>query len=139
MKRTLRENITTLPYNLHDMHVTGLIVDGNDIILQFKDGIYQNMIDGERVKGEIRFHKADRDFCFAYVLDFCGNEGTFTGRKQFLADFAEKNKTLDFEIIDETYGYNSSRFAGWLWSGEKPKECVLELYHFGSMEYITKE
>jgi len=139
MKQTLRDNIVGLPYSLHDMHVTELVINGNDLIFKFMDGFEQNIVNGVLVKGEICFHEADLDSCFVYVLDFCGNEGSFTGHKYAFADFTAENKKIDFEIIDETYGYNSSKLAGWLWGGEEPKECILDLYHFGAMEYITEE
>lgn len=139
MKRTPRDNIDGLPYSLHDMRVTRLRVDGDELAMEFESGFVRTAPPCVNVNGEICFHSVDWDFCYAYVLDFCGNEGSFTGRKQPLAGFAAENHGLSFEIIDETYGCNKSRFAGWLSSGDGFKECVIEIYHLGSMEYLTEE
>lgn len=139
MKRTTRENITGLPYSLHDMRVTEMQINEDELTLKFADGFERIGKACTRVDGELCFHKVDWDFCFAYVLDFASNAGSFTGRKQFLQDFALENSKLDFEIVDETYGYNSSKFAGYLSVGSELKECNIEIYHLGAMEYVTRE
>ena len=45
----------------------------------------------------------------------------------------------NFTIIDETYGYNQSKFSGFLSVGTEIKECMIEVYHLGDMEYITEK
>lgn len=46
---------------------------------------------------------------------------------------------IDLEIIDETYGYNQSKFSGYIYEKNMIKECIIEIYHFNNMKYITEE
>lgn len=139
MKRTIRANIDHLPYSLHDMRVTEMIADGDGLTLRFAGGFVKIAQPCARVAGEIYFSRVDWDFCFVYILDFWGNSGPFTGRKEYLRDFVAANPALSFEIVNEAYGYNSSRFSGYLWLGREMRECVMEIYHLGDMEYRTQE
>lgn len=138
-KTTVRKNIQDLPYSLHDMVVTEMGLQGDQLILGFEHGFVKIADPCLQVDGELRFHKVDQDFCFAYVLDFYGNAGPFSGEKYFLADFAAARPELRFEIVNESYGFNYSRFAGYLYSDGGIKECVVEIYHLGDMEYHTRE
>lgn len=137
MKTTIRDNVTHLPYSLHDMSVTGFEVEGDRLVLQFANGFVKIGDPCEQINGSIAFQQVDWDFCYAYVLDFCGNAGSFTGSKASLADFIAQNKNVLFEIADETYGYNQSKFSGYLSVARSLKECTLEIYHLGDMQYVT--
>ena len=140
MKTTIRNNITDLPYSLHDAVVTGIEVEEDRVTFCFAEGFFKpSENDCIRVGGRVEFTGVDYDFCNAYVLNGAKNEGTFRGRKMPLKAFAKKYKNLRFEIIRETYGYNKSTFSGWLWVKNKPKECILELYHAGDMRYVAEE
>ena len=137
MITTARENITGLPYSMHDMRITGFETDKNRLTLNFKDGFEK--VDGGccvRVEGSIEFITVDWDFSYAYVLDFLGNTGRFEGEKLMLTDFIKRFGGKCFEVIDETYGYNRSKFAGELRKGAGVKECFIEIYHLGDMRYI---
>ncbi len=140
MKTTIRNNVTALPYSLHDAVVTGIEIAENKITFRFAEGFFEPCEgDCKRVGGSIEIEGADHDFCDAYVLSSAKNEGSFRGRKMPLKAFAKKYKELQFEIINETYGYNKSTFSGWLWAKNKPRECILELYHAGDMRYVVEE
>ena len=144
MITVIRENIKNLPYSLHDMTATGMTINGSSVKIDFKDGYEKTDGSGERVSGYILFEDVDFDFCYVYVLDFCGNVGGFTGEKYFLSDFIGNHRDINFEIIDEVYGYNRSKFCGYLRtacdSGQNLydiKECALEIYHGGDMKYCV--
>ncbi len=139
MKTTVRKNITDLPYSLHDAVVTAIECAEDTVIFRFAEGVFEvSEGDCKRVDGFIEIEGVDHDFCDAYVLNCTKNEGSFRGRKMSLKVFADKYKSLRFEIIREAYGYNKSTFSGWLWVKNKPKECILELYHAGDMRYVTE-
>lgn len=136
---TARKNIDALPYSLHDMSVTGFTAAGDTLSMSFEHGFVRIGAPCVQVEGNIEFTGVDWDFCCAYILDICANEGRFTGCKLSFADFMASFIDARFEIADETYGYNRSRFTGYLSAGGSLKECVLELYHSGDMVYITNE
>lgn len=138
MKITYRTNITNLPYSLHDMIVNDFCIEKNTLTMLFQDGFYRIGESCEPVDGYITFDEVDWDFCNAYVLNFSGNEGVFTGEKISLKNFVSKYKKQHFTIIDESYGYNTSKFSGYLSDGKELKECFIEIYCLGDMKYITK-
>lgn len=113
------------------------------LLLEFEHGFVSTLEPYMQVEGKIEFAKVDWDFSFAYIIEFpdgslCGNQGNFTGHKMELLDFIQQNKELRFEIIDETYGYNTTKLDGYLWGDTKIKECRLEIYHLGDMSYIVR-
>ena len=73
-----------------------------------------------------------------YLLDFTGNIGSFTGEKMYLKDFVKQFINANFSIIDETYGYNQSKFEGFLTMGGTVKECLVEIYHLGDMLFVEE-
>ncbi|NLW69978.1 MAG: hypothetical protein GX061_02695 [Eubacteriaceae bacterium] len=149
MKITERENITNLPYSLHDMRVNAMERKGDNLIMRFEGGYLKLGEACEQVGGYIEFEKVDFDFCFVYVLDICANEGDFIGHKYLLADFIKHKDcgsladstiyNAPFEIVGETYGYNTSVFEGYLYVGEGIRECVIDVYHFGAMRYVAEK
>lgn len=141
MKETIRNNIVDLPYSLHDARVNKITIQGENIVLYFSRGFYKPVNnDCLPVKGAaISIQGLDLDFCNAYLLDTAGSCGKFTGEKFSLEEFASRFADIDFEIIDETYGYNQSNFSGYLYNAGDIKECIMEMYHLGDMRYITKD
>lgn len=143
---TIRKNITGLAYSLHDAHITGIKLkkydkesQTADIKIKFKDGFYEPK-DGDclPVPGYLLFENVDLDFSNVYIMSIRGlNYGKIKGRKYSLKKFIKKYQEMDMEIIDETYGYNGSNFAGWFYDGKDIKEFIIELYHTGAMKYIT--
>lgn len=140
MRETERKNIAGLPYSLHDAHIRKIKIKEKTVELFFDKGYYVPKNDDcILVDGYIEIQKADFSFCHVYILSTDGRRGKFSGRKYSLKRFVKKYPNVRMEIIDETYGYNQSKFAGYLYKGKKVKEFMLEIYHFGSMRYITKE
>ena len=142
MKESIRKNIVDLPYSLHDARVNQITIEAQSVQLHFSKGYYEPVDDDcVPVKGNriVSIEGLDFDFCSIYLLDIKRNHGKFTGEKLSLKVFINKFPTINFEIIDETYGYNQSRFSGYLYLGRKMKECIIELYHFGDMKYLVEE
>ena len=138
MKRTIRENIIA-PYSLHDMNVISFEIEGDNLIMRTQSGMIKCGGEYSQPEGYVEFQKVDWDFCYAYVLDTTANEATFTGEKMFLQKFISEFQNAGFSIIDETYGYNQTKYSGWLSKGSTVKECVIEIYHMGNMIFVTEE
>lgn len=129
----------SLPYSLHDQRVTGMALHENTLTFRFAGGFWKVDPPCGRVNGSIEFSDVDPEFCTAYVLDFCGNEGRFTGEKFYLTDYIARYGEIPLEIVDETYQYNHAKFSGYLCKGESMIECLVEVYFAGEMRYITTE
>ena len=138
MKRTVRNNIDT-PYSLHDMNVIAFDVAGNDLIMRTQSGLLKTAPVAEQVDGYVELRDVQWDFSYAYLLEVSGNAGIFKGEKLFLKDFVSKVAPLGFCIMDETYGYNMSKFSGYLTFNCHHYECQIEIYHEGAMAYVAEE
>jgi len=128
-----------LPYSLHDMHIIGIDADGDILTLHFQYGFVETTPPWRQVDGSIRFLGVDWDFCYVYRFSTTGNEGRFTGEKQFLHKFVENFHNSGFSVIDETYGFNQSKLAGYLLQSGETQECIIEIYHTGDMQYLLEE
>ena len=138
MKKTIRNNINS-PYTLHDMNACAFDVSDNDIIMKTQSGIVEVASPCRQLDGYVEFHNVQWDFSFVYLLGVTGNVGTFTGEKMFLKDFIEKYKQFGFSIMDETYGYNKTKYNGYLLSNRQHYECVIEIYHEGDMVFVAED
>ncbi|MCQ4937140.1 hypothetical protein [Anaerotignum propionicum] len=141
MKEVIRKNILDLPYSLHDARVSKITMEEEKIILYFSQGFYELRNDDYlAVKGKslISIEGWDLDFCAVYLFDSVGNNGKLSGEKYRLDAFINRFPHMDFEIIDETYGYNQSKFSGYFYEGNKIKECTIDIYHFGNMKYVVQ-
>ena len=138
MKRTIRPNVI-VPYSLHDMRVIEFQVREDTLILRTQSGMSRTTEPYVQPDGYVEFQKVDWDFCFAYTMDILANEGEFHGRKMSLKDFISEFVNSAFEVIDETFGYNSTKFSGWLLQKGHLQECTIELYHLGDMIYVTED
>lgn len=143
MKKITRNNIKNLPYSLHDAVVNSIEFKENGILMHFQDGFYGITKTVTQVNEKIEIENIDWDFSYVYLLEYkdvlCGNVGELRGIKMELRTFVDNYKNYRFEIIDETYGYNTSKFDGYFSDGESEKECRIEIYHLGDMSYIVDE
>ena len=142
MIRTVRENINAA-YDLHDMNVISLEANGNDLILRTQSGMIKIMppsspIPSDQVDGHVEFHEVDWDFCFVYLLEHNGNIGKFKGEKLMLSDFIKKYPIFGFSVMDTAYGYNMTKYSGYLTSQRKFYECFIEIYHKGDMVFVEE-
>ena len=138
MKRTIRDNIIA-QYTLHDMSVCEFEILDNDIVMKTQSGIVEITPLNRQVEGYVEFHNVQWDFSYVYLLGVTGNVGTFTGEKMFLKDFIDKYQQFGFSVMDETYGYNMTKYCGYLTSGGKFCECIIEIYHEGDMVFVAEE
>ncbi len=138
MKRTVRETVHTA-FSLHDMNVFAFEVTDNDIVMRTQSGMVETTAPYRQVDGYVEFHNVQWDFSFVYLLGVTGNVGTFTGEKMFLKEFLDRYKQFGFSIMDETYGYNMTKYNGYLLSNHQHYECVVEIYHEGDMVFVSEE
>jgi len=138
MKEIIRKNIHT-PYSLHDMNVIGFEILDNDLVMTFQSGMCRISDPVEQVDGYVKFLNLDWDFCFVTLIREIVNEGPITGEKMTFLDFIKRYEEFSFSIIDEVFGYNKTKFWGWLSAGESLQECIIELYHLGDMVYVDME
>lgn len=139
MKEIEQKNIIDLPYSLHDARVNKINIASDKVIMHFNEGYYKLENDCKLIKGYIEFSNADLDHCSVYIFDLTGDFGKFSGEKFNLQDFSKTFKNIDLEIVDETYGYNQSKFFGYIYEKDIIKECIIEIYHFNNMKYFTEE
>ena len=137
MIERIRENIHTA-YSLHDMNVTAFEVQDTDIIMRTQSGMVKVFQPCLQVDGHVEFQDVDWDFCFVYLLDIIGNEGVFKGEKMMLKDFIQRYPSFGFSIIDEVYGYNRTKYWGWLTINDNMSECIIEIYHAGDMIFVDE-
>ena len=138
MKRTVRDTVHA-PYTLHDRNVIAFEVSGNDMIMKTESGIVETTPPYRQLDGYVAFHHVQWDFSYVYLLGVTGNVGTFTGEKLFLQDFIARYPSFGFSIMDETYGYNMTKYSGYLLSNRQHCECIVEIYHEGDMVFVTVE
>jgi len=127
------------PYTLHDMSLVNFQLDDNTLILHTKSGMIRTTPPFGRLDGYLEFHQVDWDMSYVYILAFTGNEGVFTGRKLFLREFIRDFQNSVFSVSDETYGFNQTKYNGYLKTQDFFGECVIEIYHIGEMLYVTQE
>lgn len=137
MKHTVRENIHA-PYSLHDMNICSLEVSGDTLLLRTQSGMVRTTPPYSQPDGFVEFHDVRWDHSFVYLLDFTGNAGPFTGEKLFFKDFIGRFDPFGFSVMDETYGYNMSKFTGYLTTKGRFCECIIEIYHEGDMIFVEE-
>ena len=137
MKRTIRQNIKA-PYSLHDMNVIAFEVRGNDLTMRTQSGMIKTGSPCIQTEGYVEFQDVQWDFSYVYLLEHTGNVGTFSGEKMFLRDFIERFKPMGFSIMDETYGYNMTKYSGYLTANGNHYECMVEIYHEGDMAFVEE-
>ena len=138
LKKTIRNNIDTA-FTLHDMNVVSFEIIDNDIVMKTQSGIVEICSPCRQLDGYVEFHNVQWDFSYVYLLGITGNVGTFTGEKMFLKDFIERYKQFGFSIMDETYGYNMTKYCGYLLANRQHCECVVEIYHEGDMVFVSED
>ena len=138
LNKVIRNSINS-PYTLHDMNVFSFEVIDNDIIMRTQSGLIKTDGVCSQVDGYVEFHNVQWDFSFVYLLGVTGNVSTFMGEKMFLKDFIDKYKQFGFSVMDETYGYNMTKYCGYLLSNGQHHECIIEIYHEGDMVFVAEE
>ncbi|WAA09103.1 hypothetical protein [Fervidibacillus albus] len=129
-----------LPISLHDAIVTGLrvqpatskLIDGV-LIFEFQDGFIKVEKNDSYWTGKATVTISGIDFDYSHVYYFEGNE-----RKEIpFSNFANDLKVNRLEIIDETYGYNQTKFSCILYKFEDDEyiDVEIHIYHFHEAVY----
>lgn len=138
MNKIIRENICT-EYSLHDMNVIAFEVTDDNIVMRTQSGMIKTTEPLGQPDGYVEFLDVRWDFSYVYLMDSTGNTGSFTGKKMYLKEFIDKFKTFAFSIMDETYGYNMTKYNGFLIANRNHYECIIEIYHEGNMFFVAEE
>lgn len=128
-----------IPYSLHDMIICRIESIEDTLKIYFEDGYESCTEPYQKVNGTISIEEVDYDFCLAYLLSDDGSLGEFNGKKFALLDFLKEYRNFSFEVVDESYGYNSVVYNGYLDLPEKKVEFTFTIYHFGNIIYETEE
>lgn len=137
MRETIRHNIKA-PYSLHDMNVIAFEVSGDDLTMRTQSGMVKVTKPSRQLDGHVKFYDVQWEFSYVYLMEHAGNTGTFSGEKLFLRDFVERFHPFGFSIMDETYGYNMTKYSGYLIASRRHYECVVEIYHEGDMVFVDE-
>lgn len=141
MKKTVRDTPQTA-YSLHDMRVGSFDIRKDRLTMHMSTGMIQTKAPGGQVDGWVEFHRVQWDFSYAYLLQYkglAGNTGSFRGEKLFLKEFLRRFPDPAYTILDETYGYEQTKYSGFLHTDEGIWECLLEICHAGEMVFVTEE
>lgn len=134
MKKTIRENIHAA-YSLHEMDIIALEINGRELIIKTQTGTIKTS-DGRTVEGHVEFFGVDWGYCYIYLFDSNGNVGPFGGEKKYLIHFLEERKGVSFTVASEVYGEKRTKYFGYLLTGGRRLECIIEIYHEGDMIFI---
>ena len=141
MKEVIRERFDAAPYSLHDARMSAITRENDELLLTFDCGYIETTPPYRQVQGNIRISGIDLDFCSVYLMEYpdvlCGNYGEFRGRKLPLDEFVRGFEGMD--VLDETYGYNQLKLAGFNSCGEGIQDCIIEVYYEGDMCYLVEE
>ena len=137
MQEIIRHNIHA-PYSLHDMNVIAFEVSGDDIVMRAQSGMVKTTKPYRQIDGHVKFSDVKWDFSFVYLLGVTGNVGTFSGEKLSFRDFLDRFPVFGFSIMDETYGFNMTKYNGYLTAKGIFCECSIEIYHEGDMVFVDE-
>ena len=56
----------------------------------------------------------------------------------FLREFIDRYPGTDMTVMDETYGYNMTKYNGYLLNGDHFYDCILEICHEGDMTFVEE-
>lgn len=122
-------------YSLHDVRIQRIEYDDGNLIL------YPNYIFIYDDKGKESIHNAriifedvDEDLVHFLVFDDTIKEN-FSGKYTELAEYQQKYKNSEFEIIVETYNLGRAVFQGWLRTNDESVDCIMNIYFTGKMIY----
>ena len=77
----------------------------------------------------------------ATLIDTKGPEirlRTFEEEKITLEDFFTRYSVYGFSVMDEVYGYNQTKYWGYITSNKEFYECIIEIYHLGDMIFVEE-
>lgn len=135
MNKYIKPNLN-LPISLHDCNITNINITNEDnmycnICFEFEDGFFLTNTQEPPILNDTKviFSKVDIDFCSASIYKDDTLKSISFNELSKLA----QEETL--EIIDETYGYNKSKFTCNLITANDFKVVEIEIYHFNETIY----
>lgn len=126
-------------YSLHDVEIQRIeYVEGNLILYPKYIFSYDDKGKESIHNARIIFENVDEDFVHFLVFDDTIKE-KFSGKYIELAEYQQKYKDSEFEIIVETYNLGRAVFQGWLRTNDKPVDCIMNIYFTGKMVYDIED
>ena len=131
----------TMPYDLHDMTIGKIEIAGEHIRFYFDQGYRMGKENSPQVNGNILIEKVDLDFSYIHFLSDNGTYGNFHGKKLEIPRFIKNYKDFSLELIQETYGYHSMVYAGYLRLPKRKKiiDMTISLSYTGNIIYEIKD
>ncbi len=131
----------TIPYSLHDMRVNRIERVGNHLRFYFESGYIELKDNFRQVNGNLFIEDVDMDFSDVHFLSENGAYGTFNGERMELVHFLKNYEDFSLEIVDETYGYNTVVYQGYLSLPNRKNliDMTMSIYYTGNIVYEVKE
>lgn len=125
-------------YSMHDARIFKIEHLNNNLILYF-DNLFYYENDETKYTNEAKiiFEKVDMDYVDFLVFDDVV-EDKFSGSCIKLSDYQDRYKYNEFEVIVETHNSFRAVLQGWLWIGDKPRTCIINIFYLGKMIYEIK-
>ncbi|NLM34840.1 MAG: hypothetical protein GX206_05315 [Clostridiales bacterium] len=140
MNQYIKPNLV-LPISLHDAVITSIeiapatseLIDGT-LTFKFSEGFYLVEENKVEVSGEATLKFTGIDFDFSSVYYCKENER----QEVTFADLARDANMYRLEVVDETYGFNQSKFGCSLFKEDFIYWVEIEIYHFNETIYEWK-
>ena len=131
----------TIPYSLHDMRVNRIERVGHHLRFYFESGYIELKDNFRQVNGNLLIEDVDMNFSDVHFLSENGAYGTFSGERMELVYFLKSYEDFSIEIVDETYGYNTVVYQGYLSLPNRKNliDMTMSLYYTGNIIYEIKE
>ncbi len=131
----------TIPYSLHDMRVNHIERVGTHLRFYFETGYIELKDNFRQVDGNLLIEDVDMNFSDVHFLSENGAYGKFNGERMELEDFLKNYEDFSLEILDETYGYNTVVYQGYLSLPKKNNviDMTMSIYYTGNIVYEVKE
>lgn len=131
----------TPPYSLHDMRVERLERVGDDLRLRMRTGLVEVQPPHRQVDGNVRIEQVEPDFSDVCLLSENGAYGVFSGERMEFTDYLRRYGDCPLEILDESYGYNTVTYRGYLSPPDRDDlvEVLVSLYYTGRIVYEVEE
>ncbi|RPF48098.1 hypothetical protein EDD70_0910 [Hydrogenoanaerobacterium saccharovorans] len=137
MHQATKPNVT-LPFSLHDAKVTSMIcnsatagnIDGT-VSFIFDNGYCKIEGNSAEQTGKASVTISGIDFDFSHVY-YCNKNKRQEVTFPQLASDIDKN---GLEIVQEAYGYNFTKWSGFMFKEKNIYEIEIEIYHFNETLY----
>lgn len=125
-------------YSLHDAHINRIEHRQGNAILHF-NYIFSYDENVERThKAKIVFEQTDIDDVRILVFNSRWLDD-FQGECIDLETYQSRYENSEFEVIEESYNWGKAVLQGWLWIGDVPVCCIMDICFTGKMIYVIDE